>query len=126
MRHLFLSFIGMAALAACGGSSGDSANQPTINVTVTPETIALHAGDTAQLGAQASVTGLAPGKGAAVYVTVGFALQETDGGLLGAPVANGENFAVTYTAPAKAGVYHVVASAHPYSAVTSLITVNVN
>jgi plastocyanin len=114
-----------AVLAACGGSSSDANDQPTIHVAAAPSSVALHPGDTTQLGAQASVTGLAPGAGTAIYVSVDWQLQEPDGGTLAAASSNGETFTVTYTAPAKAGVYHVVASDHADPSINSVITVTV-
>jgi len=126
MRNLLVSFVAASALAACGGSSSDSANQSTVDITATPQSVALHPGDSIQLGAQARVSGLAPGAGTAIYVKVDFALQEANAGTLGVPAANGESFTVTYTAPATAGVYHVVASDDTNATVNALITVNVN
>ena len=126
MRIHPASIIAGAVLVACGGSGSDANDQPTVHVAAAPSSVTLHAGDTTQLGAQASVSGLGPGAGTAIYVSVDWQLQEANGGMLTAASANGETFTVTYTAPAKAGVYHVVASDHDDSGINSVITVTVD
>ncbi len=69
----------------------------------------MKAGTSTPLVAQAAVHNLAPGARTPICVAVGWALQETSAGALSSPVADGETFTVTYTAPSSPGVYHVVA-----------------
>lgn len=86
----------------------------------------MKTGTSTQLVALAAVHNLAPGAGTPIYVAVDWALQETSAGALSSPVADGETFTVTYTAPASPGVYHVVARDRADSGVNSVVTVTVH
>ena len=85
----------------------------------------MQAGTSMPLVAQAAVHNLPLGAGTPIYVRVDWTLQEANGGTLTSPSANGETFTITYTAPSNAGIYHVVASDHVDSSVSSVVTVTV-
>jgi hypothetical protein len=113
-------------LAACGGSSSETSDKASITVATSPKAVTMQAGTSMPLVAQAAVNNLQPGAGTAVYVSVDWALQEADGGTLASPTSDGEIFKVTYTAPTKSGVYHVVARDHDDSSVAAVVTVTVD
>jgi hypothetical protein len=115
-------------LTACGGGH-DGSDQPpsqaTFVVATDPNALSMKTGASTQLAAQASETGLPAGAGSPIFIAVDWALQESNGGALSAASSVGETFTITYTAPANAGVYHVVASDRANSGVRSIITITV-
>ena len=115
-----------ALLAACGGASPEPTPQPTVSVATNPTALSMRTGTSTRLQAQAAVTNLPAGAGTAVYVSMDWALQEADGGLLASPAAQGETFTITYTAPDRPGVYHVRATDHADSSIGSVVTITVD